>query len=211
MRILSLFDGTGSICKPFAAAGWECQRLDIDGRHGATIVQDIRTWDYSQEPTPDVIWAGCPCEQYSCANTRGKRNLALADSLVAKTCEIIKHFLELNCALLWFVENPDSSMLWRRAVSLPLHPQVRFDACSYGALWRKRTRIGTNADWLPRALCDPKVCPACEGGKHKRTAQRGPQRGSVGESCSLDELHGYPKELCEEIYRHCARHVWEIL
>ena len=209
-RILHLFCGTGSLHKPFAENGWDVSALDIDPRN-ATIVQDIRTWDYSQEPTPDVIWAGCPCEQYSCANTRGKRNLALADSLVAKTCEIIQHFLGRNCAVLWFVENPDSSMLWRRAVSLPLRPQVRFDACSYGALWRKRTRIATNADWLPRVLCDPKVCPACVLGKHQKTAQRGPQKGRVGESCSLDELHGYPRQFCEEIYRHCARHVWEIL
>ena len=209
-RLLHLFCGTGSLHKPFVENGWEVSALDIDPRN-ATIVQDIRTWDYSQEPTPDVIWAAPPCEAFSCANTRGRRNLALADSLVAKTCEIIEFYLQRNSALLFFVENPDSSLLWRRAVALPLHPQVRFDACQYGALWRKRTRIATSADWLPRALCDPSSCHACEGGKHKRTAQRGPQKNCQDESCTLDELHGYPRQLCEEIYRHCARHVWEIL
>ena len=44
-RLLSLFDGTGSICKPFREAGWEVQSLDVDGRFGATIVQDILQWD----------------------------------------------------------------------------------------------------------------------------------------------------------------------
>ena len=136
-RILHLFCGTGSLHKPFAENGWDVSALDIDPRN-ATIVQDIRTWDYSQEPTPDVIWAGCPCEQYSCANTRGKRNLALADSLVAKTCEIIKFYMERNCALLWFVENPDSSMLWRRAVSLPL---LRFGETSKDGAARPTERM----------------------------------------------------------------------
>ena len=40
-RLLSLFDGTGSICKPFREAGWEVQSLDVDGRFGATLVEDI--------------------------------------------------------------------------------------------------------------------------------------------------------------------------
>jgi hypothetical protein len=64
MRLLSLFDGTGSISKPFTEAGWQVQSLDIDGRHGATLVQNILTWDYTQEPCPDVIFAAVPCEQY---------------------------------------------------------------------------------------------------------------------------------------------------
>ena len=186
-RILHLFSGTGSLHKPFAENGWAVSALDLDPRN-ATIVCDILEFDYSKEPVPDVIWAGCPCEQYSCANTRGKRNLALADSLVKKTCEIIKHFLELNCALLWFVENAFSSLLWRRSVSFPLNPRKTFDACQYGALWRKRTRIATNAlDWVPPPLCDPKHCHACDEGKHQRTARRGPQKGGVAESCTLDE------------------------
>ena len=71
MNVLSLFDGTGSICKPFReGAGWEIQSLDVDGRFGATIVEDILCWDVSREPTPDVIFSGVPCEEYSQAKTR---------------------------------------------------------------------------------------------------------------------------------------------
>ncbi len=73
-RLLSLFDGTGSICKPFREAGWDIQSLDVDGRFGATIVEDILQSDYSKEPTPDVIFSGVPCEEYSQATTRGVRN-----------------------------------------------------------------------------------------------------------------------------------------
>ena len=47
--------------------------------------------------------------------------------------------------MLWFIENPDSSMLWRRAVGDPLTPTVRLDYCQFGALYRKRTRLATNS------------------------------------------------------------------
>ncbi len=205
MRLLSLFDGTGSLSKPFQEAGWEVQSLDLDGRHGATIICDIRSWDYSEEPCPDVLFAGCPCESYSCANTRGKRNLALADALVAKTWEVITHFLRRNPGMLWFVENPDSSMLWRRTVAIPLTPTVRLDYCQFGALYRKRTRLATNSGYSPRALCDPRTCHACHNGKHIRTAQRGPQRGCPEDCCTLAELHAYPSALCADILEHCQR------
>ncbi len=211
MRLLSLFDGTGSLSKPFQEAGWEVQSLDIDGRHGATLVCDILTWDFSDEPYPDVLWAACPCESYSCANTRGKRNLALADSLVAKTWEIITHFLRANPSMLWFVENPDSSMLWRRTVGKCLTPRLRLDFCQYGAPYRKRTRLATNSGYVPRALCDPRTCHACRDGKHIRTAQRGPQRGCAGDDCTLDELHAYPSVLCVDIMAHCQGHEWQLV
>ena len=57
MRLLPLFDGTGSVCKPFREAGWEIQSVDCDGRFGATIVTDKLQWDYSNEPTPNVIFS----------------------------------------------------------------------------------------------------------------------------------------------------------
>ena len=101
-RLLSLFDGTGAITRPFREGGWEVQSLDIDGRHGATIVQNILEWDYSQEPPCDVLFAGVPCEEYSLAKTRGKRNMMAADRIVRKTWQLIEHFAELH---------PTSSML----------------------------------------------------------------------------------------------------
>lgn len=124
--LLSLFDGTGSICKPFADNGWVVRRLDVDGRRGADIVVDILNWDPSKDwsgPPPDVIFAGPPCEHYSMARTTAKtpRNLSLADRLVAKTIDVIDHFHKLNPSLQYFVENPDTSMLWKRWVSHRLY------------------------------------------------------------------------------------------
>ena len=156
MRLLSLFDGTGSICAPFAAADWECQRVDLDDRHGATVIADVLTWDFSAEPAPDVIFAGCPCEQYSIARTTAKtpRNFELADSLVAATWRIIQHFLELNPRLQWFIENPGSSLLWKRAVADPFPHRVTLDYCQYSSEmgYRKRTKLATNTAFEGRPL-----------------------------------------------------------
>ena len=213
-RILSLFDGTGSISRIFLENGWEVQSLDIDGKYCATIVCDIMKWDYSDEPSCDVIFAGVPCENYSIANTRGKRNLILADSLVKKTWEIIRYFEQIHPtnSLLWFIENPDSSLLWRRRISEPFPFYVRLDFCQYGKLYRKRTRFATNAyTYQPRSLCNPKTCASCINGKHVKSAQRGPCKGKDDDRCTIDELHAYPKELCMDIFHHCQREVWNII
>jgi len=212
MRLLSLFSGTGAIERPFREAGWEVQSLDVEGSHGATIVADILTWDYSTEPPCDVLTAGVPCENYSIANTRGVRLLSFADSLVRKTWEIIQHFERLNPGLLWWIENPDSSFLWKRKVSEPFPYRVRLDFCQYGKPYRKRTKLATNAlEYKPRALCNKKECHACVDGKHIKSAQQGPGNGKPNDRCSLDELHAYPEELCEEIFEHCCQQFWTLV
>ena len=207
-RLLSLFDGTGSIGEPFRAAGWEVQSLDLDGRFGATVQEDILLWDYSREPTPDVIISGTPCEQYSQARTTGgPRDYATADRLAQRQWGIIKHFLDRRPTMLYFIENPATSHLWRREVAREFaSPYVLCDFCSYKAPYRKRTRWATNSAWTPRPLCDPKNCASCPDGKtHARTAQKGPSRGkSFSEDrFSTDDLHAYPEQLCREIFEHC--------
>ncbi|KAK2814634.1 hypothetical protein Q5P01_001014 [Channa striata] len=104
------------------------RRLDADGSHGrrhSRRHQELGPCETG--PTrPDVIFAGPPCEHYSSARTRAKtpRNLKLADSLVRKTVEIIEHFHAANPRLQFFVENPDTSMLWKRWVSHRLYGDV---------------------------------------------------------------------------------------
>ena len=213
-RLLSLFDGTGSLSRVFEQAGWEVQALDQDGKYGATIVTDIRKWKYQSEPAPDVLFAACPCEQYSIARTRARkpRDFELADSVVSKTWEIIEHFLNLNPDMIWFIENPASSLLWGRRVSEPFSIRVVLDFCSYGTMYRKRTKLATNSNYNPRPLCDPKTCHACRDGKHVKSAQKGPsgKNGSL-DVCTLDELHAYPKQLCQDICRHCTNNLWQVI
>ncbi len=117
--LLELFSGTGSVGRPWREAGHRVFAVDCDPPYAPEYCGAIMTRDYRSLETPDVIWASCPCENFSIARTRAKtpRNYTLADSLVAKTIEIIKYFQERNPELIWFVENPDTSQLWSRAVA----------------------------------------------------------------------------------------------
>jgi len=215
-RLLSLFDGTGSICKPFREAGWDISSLDCDGRFGATIVQDILQWDYSKEPTPDVIFSGVPCTEYSQAKTRGIRKYALADSLVKQMWEIIKYYLNKNPLLLYFIENPAFSQLWKRQCASEFaDPSIILDYCCYGSEgYRKRTRFATNSNYIPRPLCNPKICVSCPDGKtHSKSAQKGPCRGKdfTVDRFSTDALHAYPDPLTKEIFEHCQDLIWQVI
>ena len=213
-RLLSLFDGTGSIARPFTEAGWDVSRLDISGKHGADIVCDILKWDYTSEPTPDVIFAGPCCTHYSIARSNAKtpRNFELADSLVRATWEIIAHFKAVNRNLLFFIENPSTSLLWKRSVSDPFPDRITLDYCQYKSIgFRKRTIFATNSTFVPRALCNPKTCPNCEGGVHIISAQQRPGKVNgvrrTNDRVTLDQLHAYPAELCNEFCQYCDSHV----
>ncbi len=87
MKLLEVFSGTGSVGRPWREAGHEVISVDVGGRFGAEIVEDVLQWSYCNLPwIPDCIWCSPPCDQFSRARTHAKtpRNLALADSLVAK-------------------------------------------------------------------------------------------------------------------------------
>ena len=189
--------------QPFRLAGWEVIDVDRDGRFGAEVQVDILTWDYMNAYTRgyfDVIWASPDCTQYSIARTTAKtpRDLEGADRLVAKCREIIDYF-EPN---VWFIENPDTGLLKTRPVVAEL-PFVKLDYCMYGAEYRKRTRIWTNAQWTPK-LCDRSHLI---NGRHAMTAQRGPcKHHGPGDKCTLDQLHRLPAELCREIYNVALQH-----
>ena len=106
MNILELFSGTGSVGKAFASAGWEVASLDSDPKTDANIHESILTWDFTTYPPGyfDAIWASPCCTHYSCARRGAKtpRNLALADSLVLMSREVINYFNPK----VWFIENP---------------------------------------------------------------------------------------------------------
>ena len=205
--LLEIFSGTGSVGHPWREAGHKVVSVDLDPRYNPDVCEDMLTWDFKALETPDFIWASVPCEQYSCARTRAKtpRNFELADSLVARTIEIVKFFQARNPDLGWFCENPDTSLLWSRAVAWDLYPRIRLSYCAYGALYRKNTKVASNVLWTPKAMCDPSSCPACVDGRHLKSAQKGPDRGKgPGDICSLDTLHALPRALAEEIMAVCG-------
>ena len=205
--------------RPWREAGHEVISVDIDPRFNPDICEDILQLSYCKLDTPMILWSSPPCDQYSRARTRGgPRNLVLADSLVSKTIEIIQYFEKLNPSLIWFIENGDSSLLWGREVAKDLTTYATLDYCQYnGPGYRKRTRIAhsDNILWNPRPLCEPKSCEQCVDGRHIKTAQRGkqsdPKQRRENDTCTLDQLHGLPRELTEEILSVCNKQLWQLV
>ena len=74
MRLFELFSGTKLVGKVAEQLGYEVTGLDL--KH-ADINTDILSWDFeTYEPKHfDVIWASCPCREYSQALTTRTRNI----------------------------------------------------------------------------------------------------------------------------------------
>ena len=238
-RLLELFSGTGSIGKAFRQAGWEVVSLDMDLKAGATITADFMGWDWTQmsfedlvkskglplegccgfttPPNPedackyfDCIWASPPCTHYSIARTNAKtpRDLEGSDRLVQRVLDCIEYFKPTT----WFFENPQTGYLkGRRVVEGLRYKDVSY--CVFGFPYRKPTRIWTNSDWEPAAMCT-RACPceiSRETGRHPMTAQRAPtkvggvRRPSCEDKCTQDQLYSMPPALCAEICNEATR------
>ena len=172
MRLLNLCSGTGSVSAPFKQASCTVVEVDWDPRYNPTHVVDLMTWECPYEPSYfDVVWCSPDRTQYSHARTTAKnpRNLVKADALVQRCLELISTLQPK----VWFVENPDSGLLKTRPCVVGL-PYTRVDYCVYQdpALYRKRTRIWTNAAWQPM-LCGRSHLI---DGKRAAVAQRGPRK-----------------------------------
>ena len=198
MRIWDLCSGTGSVSRVWREAGHETLTVDYNPKCGADICTDLMTWDYTDfalEP-PDFIWCSPDCTQYSIARTRAKtpRDLINSDRLVQSCLDIIQYWRPRY----WVIENPQTSLLKTRPVVQGLEfKDVTY--CSYGAPYKKKTRLWTNLTWTPRPLCTCKT--------HVQTAQKGPSKRAgqliTGDNCSLQTLHSIPVELTREIMEHC--------
>ena len=202
MKLLELFSGTGSVGKAFSSQGWEVVSLDSDPKTEANIHEDILTWDFTTYPPGyfDAIWASPCCTHYSCARRGAKtpRNLALADSLVLRSREVINYFNPRA----WFIENPQTGLLKDRPFmeGIPFSDVDYCAYCDWG--YRKRTRLWNNVEFIGKMCPGRGCCPNMEGKKHKTTAQQGRNRGKegfYGTVFSTRTLHRIPPALCLDL------------
>ena len=109
MKVIEIFCGTKSFTTQCVRAGWDCTTLDNEKKFEPDILIDIMKWDYTDFPKVDVFWSGTPCTLFS--NASFKRDPVQGNVLAQKTLEILEHFKKLNPNLIWFIENPWSSLL----------------------------------------------------------------------------------------------------
>ena len=206
MHLLELFCGVNhSVGKVAHTLGWEVTSVDINPKASPDHLLDILDFDetaYSKDHF-DFIWASPPCESYSTGRTVAKipRDEAMekADRLVSKTREIIDYF---GCH--WSIENPESSLMWKREVARGLlESSCVTSYCSFGAQFRKHTRLANSFGLVLPKCPGAGVCPSMVGSKHIAYAQRG-GGGVSGRPNSIDELHSIPRGLIHCIFEQIA-------
>ena len=161
---LELFSGTGSFGKVAKELDYNVVSLDLILK--ADIQIDIMEWDYKSYPKNsfDIIWASPPCTEYSKAKSQGIRDIKGANKIVLRTIEIINYFKPL----IWFIENPQTSLLKQQPFMKQLEIDYYYhdaDYCMYGLPYRKRTRFWTNKKECNLLLCD-KNCGSFIDGRH---------------------------------------------
>jgi len=203
---LVLFKGTGSVDRSLEKMGFHVDSLDMDPKSGATWTSDIMKWDDWRNIDPgtyDFVWGSPPCTQYSIARTTAKtpRDFELADSIVARTLEII-FFLKPKA---WLIENPQTGYLKTRVVVKDI-PFRDVTYCMYSDgikhRYRKPTRLwGHLPTFVPRDMCtrqNPCIFSAASG-KHPVSAQRFAAKGLAPQKFSLNDLYSMPEQLTDEI------------
>jgi len=167
--ILELFSGVGSV----AALGsriLQCNAvtIDLDPDRDPGICTDIAEISdaaihslKSAFPAVQwIVWASPPCDQYSRAHTCGARDLEYADVLAQKVWK----FIDILKPERVLIENPASSMLWKRDFMLA-RPGSTFvvDYCQYGTAYKKPTKVWSNKPlmgYTAKTCPGPAKCPA---------------------------------------------------
>lgn len=161
MIVLSLFDYTGNMVRPWADAGYRC--IIVDVQHGALSVEDHQNiekvgGDIRNYMPPRgeyaAVFAFPPCTHLAVSGARwfkGKGLRALADSIELFACAA--EICEWTGAP-YLIENPVStiSSYWRK-------PDYSFDPCDYAGyeggesdLYTKKTCLWTGGGFvMPQA------------------------------------------------------------
>lgn len=165
MNVISIFDRTGNMVKPWADAGYLCHIVDIahePGEHRdgnvVRIGADVRTW---LPPRGDIAAAFFfpPCTDLAVSGARWFRGKGLFS--LASAIELFAHAAKLAewTGAPYLIENPVStiSTYWRK-------PDHVFDPCDYAGypgggddLYTKRTClwVGGGFTMPPKRRLDP--------------------------------------------------------
>ena len=166
MVVLSLFDKTGNMVKPWAKSGYRCICVDIQHNSGVVKKDGVEYWGVDvrkvQLPRVDykIVFAFPPCDHLSISGARwfqskGLRSLESAIDLVATALELI----EFTRCKKWMLENPVSTLstYWRKPDHI-FHPhQYGGYQGGSGDSYTKKTCLWTSPGFVmppPRSI-DP--------------------------------------------------------
>ena len=185
MRVLDLFAGTGSSTKPFADAGHEVIRVELDERFDADLHADISKVtadDLLRLGTGgryDFVWASPPCTAFSiaAAGHHWSKGYRPKTPFAKASIDLVWHVVGLVNAVTdrdgyYVIENP-RGMLRKLDPVMFLHRDTVW-YCQYGDTRAKPTDLWNNlpAGWVPLT---------CKNGNDDHeSAPRGAKTGTQG-------------------------------
>jgi len=213
MKILELFSGTESFSKVAKARGHRVFTIDNNPKFEPDLCKDILDVTIEDIPfKPNIIWASPPCQEYSKAKSRGKRNIEMANKIVLKTLELIKQL----GPKFWIMENPQTGLLKKQEFMKNI-PFTDCSYCKYGMPYRKQTRLWNNFK-LKLMTCNNDCNFLVDGLKRKRhlgsagCGGKGQGHKIVYTNKSYKKIEKYavPKKLCLEIIKCCEDSIFSL-
>jgi hypothetical protein len=203
--VVSCFDKTGNMVKPWVEAGYLCYIVDIQHPEGESrdgnlvrVGADIHTW---QPPARDVVFASFfpPCTDVAVSGARWFKDKGLGALINA--LELFKVSVDLadRFGAPYLIENPVStvSTYWRK-------PDYSFDPHEYGGYlnplgdaYTKKTCLWTGNGFV---MPDKKVVEPTEGSR-MHLIPPGPERANLRSATPL----GFAYAVFEANAPHLAR------
>lgn len=178
MTILSLCDFSGAWSQPYADAGYDVIRVDL--QHG----DDVRLLRVDDLPPVRGILAAPPCTEFAASGARwwaekGEQPLLEGLSIVDACLRIVY----ATRPAWWALENPVGRL--RRFIG---PSRYTFDPCDHGDPWTKRTHL-----WGEFATPKQHPVPAIEGSKmHRMSGSDKNGRSKTPEGFARDFFEANP-------------------